>query len=802
MKTQSRSAIAIIAIILITCANQVGAAIITNVPPKLPSQPVLAHSFFNPSTNAQSGAQQGYSVATDENFVVVGIPSATGPDTANAKNSGVVKVYDATTGALLYTLKNPTPSAPPSPPGPPDFRPNRPDNFGHSVSISSTFIVVGAPYDDVAYTDAGSAYLYNLASSTPTEPIAVLNNPEPTEGDGFGYSVAISGRQLVVGAPFNDTGAIDAGTIYYYDFAVPQGLPVLIDTLNNPNPSPNANFGYSVALTAPGAAVGAPGVGAAYVYDIGNRFNRSIPVAILTDPTPSTYNGFGSSVAISSTHLLVGAPYDDTIGLDAGSAYVYEHHLDRLTPTVLVATLTSPDPASLNFGYSVAMSDELLLIGEPSTDSSHIYDFSSATPTLAATLNNPSPAMDDRFGYSVGLSGTRVVVGAPTDDTRAADAGSAYIFDLAGATPTAPVATLDDPVLGTGGNAGRAVAVCGNTIVVGAAETHIYDLTSSTPAGPVMTLNSSGHSVAISGTLVVVGVPYANVETAYVYDLAGGTPTVPIIVLTNPTPNNWFGYSVSVSGTKVAVGAPLEGTGGADAGSVYVYDLASVTPAVPVTILNNPAIPTSGDRFGWSVSLSGTRLIVGAPTGAGRAYAYDLAGATPDVPVVTLNDPMGSITNHNFGWSVSVSGAQVVIGAPHGQESDPGVAYVYDLQSATPAVPIATLNNPFPQGQPMRPPGSQPDSFGESVAISGARVVVGTPFEGGAADSVGAAYLYDLASATPTTATTLFNPSPEAYDVFGGAVAVDGSTILIGAPGDDTNGADRGAAYVYRTADQ
>src|SRR5437867_7773574 len=104
MKIQSPYAIAVIAVVLVTCASEVGAATLyvsqnssAPVPPKLPSQPVLSHSFFNPATNAQAGAQQGYSVAMDGNLVVVGIPGVPGIDNVQAENSGAVKIYDATT---------------------------------------------------------------------------------------------------------------------------------------------------------------------------------------------------------------------------------------------------------------------------------------------------------------------------------------------------------------------------------------------------------------------------------------------------------------------------------------------------------------------------------------------------------------------------------------------------------------------------------------------------------------------------------------------------------------------------------
>ena len=87
--------------------------------------------------------------------------------------------------------------------------------FGYSVAHSGARVVVGAPLDQTGET--GSAYVYDLASATPTVPVATLNNPSPVLNDYFGNSVAISGTRVVVGAYLDDTGVIAAGSAYVYD---------------------------------------------------------------------------------------------------------------------------------------------------------------------------------------------------------------------------------------------------------------------------------------------------------------------------------------------------------------------------------------------------------------------------------------------------------------------------------------------------------------------------------------------------------------------------------------------------------
>ena len=75
--------------------------------------------------------------------------------------------------------------------------------------------------------------MYHLSSGTPTMPLATLNNPGPAVSDNFGSSVVISGTRVVVGAPGDDTGAIDAGSGYVYDLSSGT-LAVPVATLNNP----------------------------------------------------------------------------------------------------------------------------------------------------------------------------------------------------------------------------------------------------------------------------------------------------------------------------------------------------------------------------------------------------------------------------------------------------------------------------------------------------------------------------------------------------------------------------------------
>ena len=382
-------------------------------------------------------------------------------------------------------------------------------------------------------------------------------------------------------------------------------------------------------------------------------------------------------------------------------------------------------------------------------------------PRLPDVLHHPGPAGSGSFGAAVAISGTRTVVGAPWDGTGAPAAGMAFVYDLCEKMPMILKAALANP---------------------GAADSGTF-----------------GRSVAISGTRVVVGAPDGDdgVGATYVYDLSSATPTVPVLTLTNPSPaaGDSFGNSVAISGTRILVGAPGDDAGATDAGRIYVYEMTSATPTLPVATLNNPT-PAAGDNFGNAVAIDGTRAVVGASgddtgaTDAGSAYVYDLSSVTPPVPVIALNNPTPAVGDH-FGNSVAISGTRVVVGAALDDTgaTDAGSACVYNIAGTMPTVPVVTLNNPSPAAG---------DHFGRSVAISSAHVVVGAPDNDTGAVDAGSTYIYDLGSVTPTVPlATHPNPTPSLQDAFGTSVAIDGITAIVGTPNDDSIPTRKGSTYIF-----
>ncbi|MCW1914815.1 choice-of-anchor D domain-containing protein [Luteolibacter sp. GHJ8] len=770
-------------------------------------------SYASPAVARQIATQLGYSVAAGGTYLAVSSPY----DDTGGEDCGIVGIYQAGSGALVRTLLNPEPSAQ--------------AHFGWAVAVEGDRIVVGAKDDDSGAGDSGIVYVYDMGSATPGVPVFTFVNPDPSENDSFGYSVAISGNRVVVGCRHGDSGAADAGMAYVYDlFTSVPSEPVL--SLPNPLAS-GQNFGHAVAISGSRVVVAAPQESGAgdlsrvHVYDVSSGTPQT-PVASFSDASPLSNERFGWAVSVSGDKVAAGAPQDDSGADNSGLCYLYDFSAG--TPSAPWATIVNPAPAiGDEFAASVSLSASRLAIGNALDDQGfteagrvYAYDLTAGGPVLFVTIENPGPQSGDQFGRSVSFSGTRLLTGAHGDNTGGSDVGSAYVYDFSGSPPPAPVFTINTPSTSSAEEFGTAVDMSGSIIVTGAhhddkgsnqntGTVFIYDRESQTPEVPVLILENPaptlndyfGAAVAIEGNKVAVAAyqddnPVNNSGIVYIYDRTSNTPTVPVLTILNPAANtqDQFGNSLAMSGSRLVVGCAKNDSGATlDTGSAYVYDLLSGTPTVPVATLDNPA-PAADDLFGSSVSIAGTMVIVGAPgndTGAanaGSAYLYDVSLPAPYGPVAVFDNPQAA-ADDSFGAAVAISELGVVIGAHQDDtaDRDAGAAYVYSLGDLPSTQPWVSLVNPSPEPE---------DYFGIAVAISGSRVVVGASEMDIHVPDGGAAYVYEMTSAPPQVAVdSLDCGSYGAGDHFGFSVAIDGVDIVVGAPLADGNTFDRGAAHLF-----
>ena len=349
----------------------------------------------------------GGSVAAYGDKVIIGADG----DDDNGPRSGSAYIFNATTGEQLAKL---VPSDGASL-----------DYFGFSVAISDTTAVIGARHDDDNGFDSGSAYLFNLTTGSQ---IAKLLSIDGTDHDHFGYSVAISGNTVIVGADGDDDNGEGSGSAYLFDATTGAQLAKLL-----PNDgAPDDYFGLSVAISGTTAIVGAncdddngESSGAAYLFDT----TTGAQIAKLTASDAAGYDHFGTSVAISGSTAIVGAYDDDDNGSASGAAYLF----DTTTATQIAKLLPSDGASNDYFGLSVAISGNNALVGAErddvnGADSGSAYLFDTTTGAELAKFSPGDSATGDFYGNSVGLSGATAILGAWGADSNGANAGSAYLF--------------------------------------------------------------------------------------------------------------------------------------------------------------------------------------------------------------------------------------------------------------------------------------------------------------------------------------------------------------------------------------
>ena len=430
------------------------------------------------------------------------------------------------------------------------------------------------------------------------------------------------------------------------------------------------------------------------------------------------------------------------------------------------------------------------------------------------------------FGSSVAVSGDTAIVGAFAEDSNAtgvngngadnsmSGSGAAYVFVRNGTT-WAQQAYLKASNTGAGDRFGSSVAVSGDTVVVGAEE---EDSNATGING-----NQANNTGYTSGA-------------AYVFVRNGTTWTQEAYLKASNAGNfDRFGSSVAVSGDTVVVGAEFEdsnATGingnGADnsltsPGAVYVFARNGTrwTQQAYLKASNTGG----GDQFGNSVAVSGDTVVVGAEnersnaTGvngdqannsvnqAGAAYVFVRSGTTWSQQAYLKASNTGA--GDFFGRSVAVSGDTVVVGALGEDSNATGVNSNGADNSATNSgaayVFVRNGTNWMQQAYLKANNSDANDEFGGSVAVSGDTVVVGADFEysRGADNSIsssGAAYVFVRNGTTWMQRAYLKANNNAAW--FGTSVGVSGDTVVAGADGEVSNGADNsanyaGAAYIF-----
>lgn len=193
------------------------------------------------------------------------------------------------------------------------------DHFGWSVAISGDTAIVGALDDDDNGESSGSAYVF-VREGTSWSQQAKLWAADGAAHDEFGRAVAISGDTAIAGAYGDDDGGSNSGSAYVF---VREGLTwSQQEKLTASDAAVNDALGYSVAVDGGALVVGAYGddsKGSAYIFVREGGFWIE-QVKLISDDGVSG-DAFGLSSAISGDLAIIGAPYDNEL---TGSAYVHD----------------------------------------------------------------------------------------------------------------------------------------------------------------------------------------------------------------------------------------------------------------------------------------------------------------------------------------------------------------------------------------------------------------------------------------------------------------------------------------------
>lgn len=666
--------------------------------------------------------------------------------------------------------------------------------------------------------------------------------------DGYGGVLAITENYAVVGVPNQsydyqgqnlETGS---GAVYVYERDA--NTWVYLQKISIPtNDRATANsFGFSVAVDGSTIVVGAPGVhmnnGSAYVYQYAdNEFRLTQTLTPTGTNAVGTGDKFGSSVAVKGDMIVVGAPlhdYDNTgqnLLTDAGAAWVFVYDSMSLVWNQVQKIAEEGSERNQNdyLGYSMASTDAYLVVGAyhhsytddglnyvSNAGAAYVWYWSSVENNweFSQKITPAKRCTNGYFGSSVSIDGTTIVVGAPgyTDGTAALGAFSVFELQNSDWVETAffmpDLLSYASTVNITGTNIGFAndVAVKGSTIAVTMSNAPLYTGTTFAGRGAVAVYDKSD-SWQISQ---VIPSPY------YGNSLAS-------------TADN-FGSSVSLGVNSMVIGFPNDSYDDtntntvARAGSVYLYTRGDSGWTIEQKIVGWGQDRNSGDLLGAAIWYQDGYAFVGAPghsydvngtnflAGAGAVFIWQWSGAawTYVEKITASNRHAGD----GFGSTIAGDTGIVAIGSPT------ATLDVSGLNSTANAGSVSIFNYvngnwTFTQ-EIVASTRNINDGFGTSISVSGNDILVGMPTNSTSTDNVysttyancGAAEFFTLSSGSWTFVHRVFAGDNRASgDKFGTSVSINSGVAVIGAPlhAYDSDGlhplTGAGAAWIYTKND-
>lgn len=701
-----------------------------------------------PPVGLEDGSRFGIDSTVDGDWAAVG---ASGQYMEGHTGAGVVFVFHRSDGA--WALHSRLVGSEPGP--------NR--RFGNGVAIDGERLAVSAPGS--RGTVPGSVYVFELEDEVWAEVARI----EVDGSASFGETVALSGDRLLVGDPFV---AESVGRVYVVDRL--GGRWAMADTLAGDG-STFSFFGRGLGLDGDRAAIVDGGLGSSEILRFYER-----------------QGGGWSEVARDTFQLQRSLPHVAA----GGGRFALGLSGEQNPATVLIydwhgATPSAPDTLRMeveNLNYplldSVDIAEDLVVvhagIAGPRPDVTLAFRPSADTWTSQLIPAAPDQRLGEVRLATDGVSVIRSDHLARSDGSVQPYTGVAFISE--------PDATgklwITSPLLvptgthRTGARLGAIVAVDGPRMATGAPGENavwVYETDASGRVARTDRLSlgrSTPTALAMDGPWLLVGAAENNEVLAFIQTSTGWESRPRLSGLES------FGSAVAVSGRRALVGAPFEGSG-----------QATVFEEVDGRWTSIGALMARADdvRFGSAVALDGARAAVSAQTrrsdgGFGTVAVFEWSGARWN--------PVGDLTPTStglFGATVAIDGGRVIAGAPQYQ-SPFSTEAVAEYRGLRPLF-VDGLENP-----------ERRSLFGVSLALDGDRLLVGAPLDDDQGSGTGAAYLFEHDGLAWSAAQPVYAPTPRLGARFGSAVGLWGRRLVIGAPGEDLDAPEAGAAYVYASS--
>ncbi len=348
-----------------------------------------------------------------------------------------------------------------------------------------------------------------------------------------------------------------------------------------------------------------------------------------------------------------------------------------------------------------------------------------------------------------------------------------------------------------------AVAISGTTAMVSEAKAlinqgrgEVYVFTKA-PAGWMLTQKLAaidgapddefGASIALSSDTAIIGAigVHSSRGAAYVFKRLGSSwQQTQKLTASDSMPLDWFGYSVGLSGTHLIVGAR---NAQGDRGAAYFYDGSSGNWMLTAELTPNDLQPQ--DYFGNSVAISGTTALVGAfdidGHTAGAAYIFNYKSRSGWTQTQKLV-PSDGHPGDWFGWSVALSDNTAVIGANE--------ALINNHHNQGAVYVFNNSNGLWTESQKLlASDGAEFGDLGWSVALDGDTILAGAP-------GAPAAYLFKRTNNIwSQRAELIASDYSAAGGTFGWRAALDGNTSLVSSAFSMVNGNPEGAAYFFQS---